>query len=251
MEVKRRRFQGVANIVQFNWHFYLIASLAFIALFIFQKNLTEQYRIYINAASIMVLFSMIISLLVSYYVYDYSSLYSLYWLPNCDFKKLLNINAGFDETSQIIKGKFPDVYLTICDFYNKKKHTEVSIKRARAAYPPLKGTIQVSTSKLPFDDNTFDYTLAILSAHEIRDNSERIQFFKELRRVTNSDGHIFITEHLRDLNNFWAYTFGYFHFHSKSTWNETFRAANMTPVKEIKTTPFITTFILKKNGDSH
>ncbi len=248
MEVTRRPLQGVANIVRFNWHFYLFASLAFTALFLFQNNIPEQFRIIIISASIMALLTMIISLIVSYYVYDFSNLYSLKWLPNSDFKKVLNINAGFDETSQIIKGKFPNADLTICDFYDKEKHTEVSIKRARSAYPILKGTIQVSTIKLPFKDNTFDYSLAILSAHEIRDKSERVQFFNELSRVTKSDGHVFVTEHLRDLNNFWAYTIGFFHFHSKSTWNETFKLASLTVEREFRTTPFITTFILNKNG---
>jgi len=250
MEVTRRPLQGVANIVRFNWHFYLIASLAFTALFLFQKIIPDQFRPILNFAAIMALLTMIISLVVSYFVYDFSNLYSLNWLPNSDFKKVLNINAGFDETSEIIRSKFPNAELAICDFYEKEKHTEVSIKRARAAYPPLVGTIQVSTNKLPFNNNTFDYSLAILSAHEIRNKPERVQFFKELNRVTNSNGQIFVTEHLRDVNNFLAYTFGFFHFHSKSTWIETFKSANLTLEKEIKTTPFITTFILIKNGNT-
>ncbi|MDW8272943.1 MAG: class I SAM-dependent methyltransferase [Chitinophagales bacterium] len=193
---------------------------------------------------------MIISLVVSYYIYDLSNLYNLDWLPNLDFKKVLNINAGFDETSQIIQSKFQKCELTICDFYDKEKHTEVSIKRARNAYAQLTGTIQVSINKLPFNDNEFEYSLVILSAHEIRNKSERVQFFNELKRVTKPNGQIFVTEHLRDINNFLAYTIGFFHFYSKSTWIETFKLANLTLKKEIKTTPFITTFILSKNGDA-
>lgn len=250
MEVTRKPLQGVTNIVLFNWHFYLIAFLAFILLFLFQSIIPEQFRIFILFASIVALLTLIISLVVSYYIYDISNLYSLNWLPNSEFNKVLNINAGFDETSQIIKDKFPTCELMICDFYDKEKHTEVSIKRARSAYPPLAGTIQVSTTKLPFKDNEFEYSFAILSAHEIRDKSERVQFFKEVKRVTKPNGQIFVTEHLRDLNNFLAYTIGFFHFHSKSTWKETFKLANLSIEREIKTTPFITTFILKTNGDT-
>jgi len=250
MNMIRKPFQGVINIVWFNWHFYLIASIAFTFLFLFQRSIPDQFRIFILSASILALLIMIISLVVSYYVYDFSSLYSLKWLPHLEFNRVLNINAGFDETSQIIKAKFPDCELTICDFYNKEKHTEVSIKRARSAYPPIVGTIQVSTIHLPFKDNEFDYSLAILSAHEIRDKSERVQFFKELKRVTKPNGQIFVTEHLRDFNNFMAYTIGFLHFHSKSTWKETFKLANLSIEKQIKTTPFITTFILKTNGDT-
>lgn len=250
MEVTRKPLQGVTNIVRFNWHFYLIAFVVFTLLFLFQGSIPEHFRIFTLSASIVALLTMIISLVVSYYVYDFSNLYSLNWLPNANFKKVLNINAGFDETSQIIKWKFPNCELTICDFYDKEKHTEVSIKRARSAYPPFLGTIQVSTSNLPFKDNEFDYSLAILSAHEIRNKSERVQFFNELRRVTKPNGQIFVTEHLRDFNNFLAYTIGFFHFHSKSTWKETFKLANLSIEREIKSTPFITTFTLKINGNT-
>lgn len=250
MEVTRKPFQGVTNIVRFNWHFYLIVCLTLILLFFFHYSIPEQFSIFFFSASIVAMLTMIISLVTSYYVYDFSNLYSLNWLPNSNFKKVLNLNAGFDETSQIIKGKFPNCDLTICDFYEKRKHTEVSIKRARSAYPPLTGTIQVSSNNLPFENNVFEYSLAILSAHEIRDKPERIQFFKELKRVTKPEGKIFVTEHLRDFNNFLAYTIGFFHFYSKSTWTETFKLADLTIEKEIKTTPFITTFILTKNGDT-
>ena len=108
--------------------------------------------------------------------------------------------------------------MTICDFYNPLKHTEISIKRARKAFPPNSHTVQVSTDRLPFKDHTFDYALAILSAHEIRDERERVLFFSELSRVTKPTGLIFVTEHLRDFNNFIAYSLGFFHFHSKTSW---------------------------------
>lgn len=250
MEVTRKSFQGVSNIIRFNWHFYLIAFIAFTLLYLFQSIIPEKFKTFILSTSIFALLIMIISLVVSYYVYDFSNLYSLNWLPNSKFNSVLNINAGFDETSQIIKGKFPNCELTICDFYDKEKHTELSIKRARSAYPPLVGTIQVSTTNLPFKDNEFDYSLAILSAHEIRDKSERVEFFNELKRVTKPNGRIFVTEHLRDFNNFLAYTIGFFHFLSKSTWKETFKLANLSIEREIKSTPFITTFTLKSNGDT-
>ncbi len=247
--MKRKPLQGVINIIRFNWHFYLIAGFVFISLLLVHNIIPNQLKIFVIITILFVFFSITISFIVSVYIYDFSSLYRLKWLPNFDFKKVLNINAGFDETSEIIKGKSPNADLTICDFYDKEKHTEVSIKRARRIYPPLIGTIPVSTTNLPFNDNTFDYSLAILSVHEIRNKTERVQFFRELNRVTKSDGEIYITEHLRDLNNFLAYTIGFFHFHSKSTWHETFKLANLNLEAEIKTTPFITTFILSKNGD--
>ena len=250
MGLIRKPFQGVFNIIRFNWHFYLIACLVVVCLLFFKHALPKQIQPFLFCLSIIIISTISNSLIISFYVYDFSDLYLLKWLPNLDKKQILNINAGFDETSEIIKGKFQNSELTICDFYNPINHTEVSIKRARKAYPPLINTIHVTTNNIPFQDQSFDYIIAILSAHEIRDEMERIQFFKELNRITKLDGQIFVTEHVRDINNFIAYTIGFLHFHSKSVWLSSFEKSNLKVKDVIKTTPFITTFILEKNGDT-
>jgi len=249
MELNRKPFQGVYNIIRFNWHFYLLAGLFAVVLSLVSLYLPVHFQPYLWGFTTLFIFTTVISLIVSFYVYDVSPLYHLKCLPNSNNKNILNINAGFDETSNIIKKKYPNCNLKICDFYNPQQHTEISIKRARKAYPPVKGTLQVNTNKLPFSNNTFDFVLAILSAHEIRNEKERIDFFKEMNRVIKNNGHIYVTEHLRDLSNFMAYTIGFFHFHSKKSWSKTFQQAGLVVKKEIKTTPFITTFVLE-NGDS-
>jgi ubiquinone/menaquinone biosynthesis C-methylase UbiE len=248
MELKRKPIQGVSNIIRFNWHFYLMAFVVFVALFLLKNQFSEQVQTLLNVGIAIAILTLTISLLISFYVYDLSDLYQLKWIENANDKKLLNINAGFDETSEIIIKKFPQTDLTICDFYNPDEHTEVSIKRARKAYPPNPKTVPVATDKLPFSENTFDKSFTILSAHEIRNKNERVQFFKELNRVTKEQ--VFVTEHLRDFNNFMAYTIGFFHFHSRQSWLQTFNQADLTITREIKTTSFITTFVLEKNGNT-
>lgn len=250
MGIKRKPFQGVINIIRFNWHLYFITCIILILIIILNQKLPEIIQPFIYGIVFFVMISITISLIASFYIYDISELYQLKWLKNVDNKSILNINAGFDEISAIIKNKHPNCQLTICDFYNPIKHTELSIKRARNVYPPVENTICVQTDNLPFSDKSFDFTLAILSAHEIREERERNIFFKEINRVTNTNGLIFVTEHLRDLNNFIVYTIGFFHFHSKSNWMRTFKKANLKLKQEIKTTPFITTFILEKNGNT-
>ncbi len=251
MEIARKPFQGVLNIIWFNWHFYLIAGFLLLVLFFIHDLLPQTIQCLIFIFSIATSYTIIISLLISCYVYDFSGLYHLGWLENHDNKKILNINAGFDETSTIIRCKYKNSSLSICDFYDPQKHTEVSIKRARKAYPPQPDTISVETKLLPFNDHTFDTTLAILSAHEIREEEERIQFFKELNRITTKNGQIIVTEHLRDWKNFLAYNIGFLHFYSKATWMKTFEKANLTIKKELGVTPFIRTFILEKNGNTN
>ena len=246
----RKPFQGVWNIIRFNWHFYLIALVGIIGLLLSKELFPTTLQTWVKAGASLALGTTLISLLVSYYVYDCSNLYELNWLEKSNGKSILNINAGFDETSQLIKNKFPNFTLRICDFYDPKKHTEVSIKRARKAYPPDPKTISVDTQTLPFLDHQFDQVLAILSAHEIREEAERIQFLKELNRASNQAGNIYIMEHLRDLNNFLAYTIGFLHFHSRKTWLDNFERAGLQIEKEIKITPFVTVFILKSYGDT-
>ncbi len=250
MGIKRKPYQGVANIIRFNWHFYAVAGTALAAGGLALSALPTAMQPFALGLWGLTALVMMASLVVSFYIYDVSDLYALQWLTNLERAQILNINAGFDETSSIIQHKFPDCKLTIADFYNPQTHTEVSIQRARRAYPPVPDTIAVGTHQLPFADGAFDAVVAILSAHEIRDDHERATFFRELHRVIQPTGRIFVTEHLRDWNNFMAYTIGFFHFHSRTTWLRTFEQANLVVLQATKTTPFITTFILEKNGNT-
>ena len=250
MEVNRKPYQGVLNIIRFNWHFYLIAVLLYIVWLSIRVLLSETWLSVLDPIALLGLISMATSLLASYYVYDQTDLYQMSWLPDLNQHNLLNINAGFDETSSIIKEKFPESTFQICDFYNPQTHTEVSIKRARKAYPPDPNTQRVQTTALPFKDDHFDTVIAIFSVHEIRDENERLSFLKELHRITKKEGKLLIMEHLRDLPNFLAYTLGFMHFYSKSNWLKQFRLAQWTLQEEQKHTPFVSVFKLKKHGDS-
>ena len=252
--LNRKSFQGVSNIVRFNWHFYLMAVLAWIAISLIKDYFSETIQLLLNVGIFVSILVIVISLLVSYFVYDLSGLYQFRFLdqiPKTTDQNILNISAGFDETSSIIKAKFPAATLSICDFYDPVKHTEPSIKRARAMYPPSVDTIKVETNRLPFEDNQFDQSLVIFSAHEIRDSNERIMFFQELKRVTKQGGQIYVVEHLRDLHNFLAYNFGFFHFHSKKRWMDNFSKAGLEISEELKITPFISTFKLRSYGNSN
>jgi ubiquinone/menaquinone biosynthesis C-methylase UbiE len=246
----RKPFQGVSNIIRFNWHYYLLSALAVLLVWVISRFFVSSVST-ANIVAALILVSIIVSLVVSTYIYDFSELYRLSWLDglgNNKGEKIININAGFDETSYLLQKKFKHSELLVADFYDPDKHTEISIKRARRAYPPFPNTQQITTASLPVQDESADKIFTILSAHEIRNDEERIVFFKELYRVLKPGGKIIVAEHLRDPVNFLAFNIGFFHFHSKITWKKTFQEANLTVSKEIKITPFITAFILEKNG---
>ncbi len=238
METMRKPFQGITNIVKFNWPYFAGSAILLVIL------ISLNYII----AALIILLNNFLALYISYLVYDRSSLYQLTWLDDISIgKKNVNINAGFDETSQLIRNKYPDIDLKVLDFYDPNKHTETSIKRARKAYPPSQNILKINTSDLPFEDNSIDTVFAIFSLHEIRNSRELTMFFKELNRVIAPDGNIIIVEHLRDAVNFLAYNIGFFHFHSKATWNKAFAKANFHIAQTKKITPFVTVYILKKH----
>lgn len=244
----RKPFQGVWNVVRFNWHFYLL-SFAFLLSVLLCGFFIESLRFYSIILFVAALGATLVSLFVTYYVYDLSGLYDLIWLNDLDARqseKIVNINAGFDETSALLADKFQGSKLIVFDFYDSSKHTEVSIKRARKSYPPYPNTKRIATSKIPLDNDSADKIFAILSAHEIRESEERNVFLKELHRILKPDGRIVVIEHLRDTTNFLAYNVGFLHFHSKKSWLENFQSAQLEIEREIKITPFLTIFILKK-----
>lgn len=248
----RKPFQGVLNIVRFNWHFYVSAMCLMLLLISIASYFNPKFDSYLYIMCIVVATSMLISLLISHYVYDLSGLYGLHWLEAQNTENLVvNINAGFDETSALLENKFNQSKLIVLDFYNPLKHTEISIERARKAHPPFRGTKPTETNNLPLKDNSADKIFVIFAAHEIRNYNERTEFLKELHRVIKPTGEIFITEHLRDIANFAAYNIGFFHFYSKKNWLEIFRNAGLKIKNEIKITPFVSTFVLTKNGNTH
>jgi SAM-dependent methyltransferase len=251
MEKVRTPMQGVANIMRFNWHFYVVSGIGLIVLLLLGSRLSPTLHFYLNIFCALASLSIFISLFVSFYIYDLSGLYCFKWLDQLSSDgNIININAGFDETSDFLAQHFKNAKLTVLDFYDPIKHTEVSIKRARKAYSPFPGTLHINTVDPPLQNESADLIFMIFAAHEIRNEQERILFFKSLHKALRPGGQIFMTEHLRDLPNFLAYNIGFFHFHSKATWRKTLAAADLNIYAELKHTPFISTFILHKNGNS-
>jgi SAM-dependent methyltransferase len=246
MEVKRRQFQGVLNILSFNRHFYIVGLGILIILFA-GYSFFKWPGIVFGIIVIAFLYGLIMPLIVSAWVYDFSGYYTFQWLKKIiredeDVKLLVNINAGFDETSFIIKTIFPDADVQVFDFYDAKRHTEPAIKRARKVSLVYPGTRQIASNAIPLKDNTVDIVFLLSAVHEIRLQEEKIQFLKECRRICKPDGKVIMVEHLRDFPNFLAFTVGFTHFFSRSVWKNAFEHSGFSSFQETKFTPFMSVF---------
>lgn len=246
MEIKRRKFQGVLNILSFNRHFYVFGLVAF-GIIVLSHLLFNWSGILYWSIVLTFIYGLIIPLVVSAYVYDFSGYYNFAWLKRLNIadtecKQILNINAGFDETSFIIKELFSQSELQVFDFYDPKQHTEPAITRARKVSLVYPNTQQIISNIIPLKDNTIDMIFLLSAVHEIRSQDEKIQFLKECHRVCKANANVIMVEHLRDFPNFMAFSIGFTHFFSKKTWKKAFEEAGFSSCNETKFTQFMSVF---------
>jgi ubiquinone/menaquinone biosynthesis C-methylase UbiE len=251
MGAVRKPYAGLMNVISFNRHFYVAAFLLILFMFVL-AGIFKQHSAWFFLAILLIAAPVILSLIATHWVYDRSGFYDLHWLNPLRLKspqRIANITAGFDETSGLLKEKFPKAELLVFDFYDRTKHTERSIEIARTQGYVYAGTEQITTRAIPAYD--LDLIFCIFSLHEIRNTHERRHFLKSMSSALNAEGRIMVVEHSRDLANFIAYTIGYFHFHSKATWRSDFHAAGLNIETEKMITPFVTIYTLKKNGTAY
>ncbi|TDY11646.1 class I SAM-dependent methyltransferase [Meridianimaribacter flavus] len=246
METKRRKFQGVLNILSFNRHFYVVGITTL--LIIISSQLYFQWSQSLLWVIIGVfLYGLLMPLIVSAYVYDFSGYYNFDWLKplqlkDSEEKLVLNINAGFDETSYILKKNLPKSKLQVFDFYNAEQHTEPAIVRARKVSLTYPNTLQIKTNHMPLKTDSVDYVFLLSAAHEIRSFDGKVQLLKECHRVCKPNGKVIMVEHLRDFPNFLAFSIGFTHFFSKNHWEEAFKTAGFETFNETKFTQFMSVF---------
>lgn len=244
----RSRFQGLLNVVSFNRGHYVCALFLAIVLAVLAISSSGKVQIASVIGFAVLLLPVTSSLAVSHYVYDCSGLFDFSWLEEENFpqgcSRIINMNAGFDETSHLLEAQFPKSQIDVYDFFDPEAHTEASILRARKAYPPHPRSLRMKTDRVPLNNRCVDVVFAVFSLHEIRNNSERQVFFTELARVLKPGGSIVLIEHIRDFPNFMAYTVGCFHFLSKQTWLASIKGTGLQASKTRKLNPFVTALIL-------
>jgi len=192
---------------------------------------------------------LIVSLAVSYIIYDWSPLYRWKWikdvLPSTS-RRIVNLHAGFDESSPALRALFPEADMVVLDFYDRRSMTEASIARARRLQPTHQQALCVDPAALPLADNSCSAAFLLFAAHEIRDARQRLQLFREVGRILETKGTLLLVEHSRNLANFLAFGPGFLHFYPQSEWLRLVSEAGLQVAQSFTCTPFVSIVLLRK-----
>jgi hypothetical protein len=248
---KRGRFEGVTNIVLFNWPMYVAGLIVSgVGTYLVRIGLPRPWRMVAKIAAGLSFGYLANSLLVSHCIYDRSWLYQWRWIrallpqtPN----RIVNVHAGFDESSAALQQLFPDAELKVLDFYDPTHHAEPSIERARRYRPAAIPAERIDAVSWGTEPESAELIFLFLAAHEIRHQDDRIAFFRQAGQTLSPGGSVVVVEHLRDRSNFLAYGPGFLHFHSRRTWMNTFSKAGLALKRSFRITPFINVFQLMRS----
>ena len=245
----RPPYQGVFQILQFNWRSYVTTvggiGVALLAL----QFLPGLGRTVLLLGTAPALFWLASSLLVSHYVYDRFPLYDLNWV--CSVlsrapRRWINIHCGFDETSALLAALFPDAASQVVDIFDPMVMTETSIRVARRVTNHTIPSISMRYDSLAFPAGWFDAAFSIFTAHELRHHDQRVRLFGEIARTLTPGGEFILMEHSRDWRNFLAFGPGFLHFFSQCAWRKAASDAGLTVRTELSMTPFVHAYILRR-----
>ena len=250
---ERGPYQGVTQIVRFNWPFYAIAagSLA-VASYVARRRETPAFLKFASlAANGVAAYFSLASLVVSWWVYDHSSLYNFEWVNEllpAPPSEWANLHCGLDESSPALMELFPNSHGQFWDFYDAGTMTEPSIRSARQLQPPPVAPQSVDYRQLPAEANALDAIFLFFAAHEIRGGAQREAFFRELGRILRPGGRILMLEHARDGANFLAFGPGILHFFPEPEWRRLAEHSGLQVAQSGCFTPFVRLIVLTKPG---
>jgi len=237
------------RILRFHWQLYLRTAVLVAAALLLAPHCGGLVRTLLRAAAIPAIFWFVSSLLVSWYVYDRSSLSGLRWLPRWLSRKparWLNLHAGLDDASAVLARLFPRAEGRVLDIFDPAEMTEPSIHEARRAVRAAADGARTRWSALPIATASLDAAFLIFTAHELRRHASRVQLFRELARALRAGGSILLVEHLRDWRNFLAFGPGFLHFLPERAWRRAANDARLRVRADFTVTPFVHVFVLER-----
>jgi SAM-dependent methyltransferase len=189
------------------------------------------------------------SLLVSFYIYDWSPLTSGCWVRDLLGSRTgswATTHAGLD--AEIAwDAVMPGNCVARLDIFDPHVMTSSSVMRARVHTPPARQASSCPPIALALADAGCDAIVVAFTAHEIRDRSAREAFFCEVRRALRPGGKVLIVEHLRDFANFVAFGPGYLHFVSRREWLRLASQAELAVASETRITPWVMALTLERS----
>jgi hypothetical protein len=247
-------FQGLWQIVRFNPWFYG-AALGMLAGGVYFQPWHWFSSVPLLHASVQFGFGLacwwtLASLAVSHWVYDRSDWPQGNWLRNLAShhhpKQVLNVHAGFDETTDRLKSWLPNADIETLSVFDPQRLTEKSIHRAAIYRPGAADEWKGSPESWASPQGTFDWVLFLLSAHEFRKHEERVNLLRRAREALcdEASSTVILAEHVRDLANFMAFGPGFLHFHSASSWQNAWLEAGLESVQSLHVTPFLRVWVL-------
>lgn len=245
----RRPWQGVLQILRFNWRSYGAAAAVIVVALLTAPFLPRLFRAGLLIGVAPALFWLMSSLLVSHYVYDRFPLYDLNWIPRVLSpmpSRWLNIHCGFDETSGLLAAIFPGAAFDVVDIFDARVMTEPSIRQARRKECGAIAATPGRFDDLPFESGAFDAAFCIFAAHELRRDWQRATLFLEIARVLIPGGELVLMEHSRDWWNLLAFGPGFIHFFSQHAWRRTAAQAGFRVQAELSMTPFVHVYVLRR-----
>lgn len=253
------KYAGVLNILKYNVHSYAAGCgvMLGIGALLWFRLLPRSGDAALYGAAALTAFWTFSSLAASYYIYDYVGVTHWDWLPGILMfppQRWLNIHAGLDESTQILKQLFLNTGHIVLDVYDPREMTEPSIARARSLQSSSQLPAAGKTSgvgkldALPLLNDDCDTLFLLFAAHEIRRPARRLAFFREASRVLANSGQLLLVEHMRDWKNFVAFGPGFLHFYPRSEWLRVAQDAGLTIEREDQVTPFVRYFLMRKTG---
>lgn len=245
----RAPYQGLLQIFHYNRPFYIRTLATVAAAAVVSVWLPSALRALLLFGCGIAASWTCSSLLVSHYVYDRSTLYSLHWLSGLLSRTptdWINIHAGIDETTGVLASIFPGSTGQTVDIYDPEEMTEPSIGEARDITRANSPT--ADWRALPAPDHSFDAVFLFFAAHELRHREARVKFFQEVARVLRPAGEAVLVEHLRDWSNFAAFGPGFLHFFPESAWQDAAAAAQLSIEQRRTITPFVHVFLLRRSS---
>ncbi len=254
------KIQGMWQIIRFNPWFY-VAAFGLIGLGGWLQpwawpGLPQWMQSGIHLGFWLGCWWAIASLLVSHWIYDRSDWPEGGWLQTAlgggEPQRVLNVHAGFDETSERLRRWLPGTEVISLSLFDPLRLTERSIHRAASYRPSATDELVGSPEHWPLPKSSFDLVCFLLSAHEYRTGQERSDLLLRAKEALNQrvESRVVIAEHVRDLANFIAFGPGFTHFHSVARWTEAWTAAGLVLETSQRVTPFLRVWTLRPVASS-